>query len=293
MLFPYQIIVGKPIPWEREGSGQGAGPLVLLLIRSLRDWLNTEPEPRQVNGESGLDVGFQDVTVPVSECAELFGGLMAAIQQTWPVSLYGIADTGELMCLELLEQENALFLSQKSISGQPGDFLHDICLRVQLPDEDTAAGMAAGLQAMKPGCPAAALSWEYAELIRAYGLGRADPVNAFCYVCYEEDATERELLHSLTFEQKRALWLAFLQDGSQALEFEWLSDELSGDRRPAGWLEWTLALHQVLRELGYELQISDHHFQLLDGGGQRVYYSVDHSGAPEKVLMKILFPLND
>ena len=32
--------------------------------------------------------------------------------------------------------------------------------------------------------------------------------------------------------------------------------------------------------------------QLLDGLGKRLYFGVDHTGAAEQVLMKILFPLN-
>ena len=33
-------------------------------------------------------------------------------------------------------------------------------------------------------------------------------------------------------------------------------------------------------------------FELLDGEGKRLYFSVEHAEAAEQVLMKILFPLH-
>lgn len=293
MLFPCQLTTLLPV--SRAGPPPKGTParLSLALYQSLQEWLGLSPYLHHDAGSCELDLLYQNVTFPAVECAERFGPLLAALHPAWPVQLYGVADSDELVCLTLSHRkENAVLLTEQNTSGVAMERLRDLCLHLCLPDPDTADCMAAVLEAAGRQLPCAALDWVWADIIRGQELGEVEPVNTFCYVFLEGSATPEDKLSCLSFSQKRELWRLFLQDGGRPLEFEWLSDLLRRGEQPSEWLEWSLSLHLTLQTLGYELQRGERHFELLSPDGGRVYYGVDHPQAAERILMKILFPLN-
>ena len=98
-------------------------------------------------------------------------------------------------------------------------------------------------------------------------------------------------LLSLDFSQKVSLWPAFLKEGFEPTEFEWLADEIEdgtlGER-----MEWELALREAMDQLHFTLINQEKSFELFDGAGRRLYFGADCRRVAEHVLIKILFPLN-
>lgn len=292
MLFPCHLEFHLPQASFVNYAAIPSARLLLYLDRAIREWLGVTPYLICEDGH--MEFIYQNVIFPTSECGERFGGFVASIQPVWPVTLYGVAESDELVCLDLTwEADGGLLLCQENISGIPALQLRDLCLSVQLPDQATADGMAAILQASWACLPCAALDWIYADFIRRQGLGDTEPVNAFCYVFLRESVSLEERLLALSYPQKLELWRRFLMEGAEPLEFEWMADLLRRGKTPGRWLEWSLTLHQVLRGLGYQIQMGERRFSLLDCHGKRVYYGSDNTRAAERLLMKVLFPIRD
>ena len=93
------------------------------------------------------------------------------------------------------------------------------------------------------------------------------------------------------FPKKLALWLSFLKDGFQPIEFEWLADSI-GENTLLNRLEWELSLEEAMDQLGFRTRNREKSFELFDGKGNKLYYGADCRSAAERSLVKLLFPLN-
>ena len=138
----------------------------------------------------------------------------------------------------------------------------------------------------------AALEWADAEFLQEQKLILdIHSREQFCYVVANFQCSTGEKLNSLNFTQKVSLWMSFLRDRFQPVEFEWLSDEIDEDSL-LNRMEWELALQEALDQLHFRVINERNCFELFDGSGQRVYFGADDRRTAEWALMKILFPLN-
>lgn len=267
--------------------------LTLCLARSLKDWFGQSPRVFCVADSGQLQFGYDVLAAPVLEFSRTFGPLLCRIDGEWPARVYGMADTDELIELSFAQQADAFRVCQRGISGVWCEELRDICVSICLPGPREAACMARLLEAAGRGDAACALGWEHAGFLEAQQLAHVDRTLSFCYVCLEEEpgtTLATTLLAGLGADQKAELWRLFLEKRLPLPEFEWLKEALQNGTVPDP-VEWHLALYRTLERLGYRFECSDGRFQLLDSAGQRLYFGVDHAGAAEQCLMKILFPL--
>ena len=98
-------------------------------------------------------------------------------------------------------------------------------------------------------------------------------------------------LAALSLEQKVRLWMAFLAEDRECVEFQWLYDAIAR-RILENRIEWELSLYEAMKRLGYSIQADQRRFMLCDGQGRRRYFGADSVRNSERALMKILFPLN-
>ena len=98
-------------------------------------------------------------------------------------------------------------------------------------------------------------------------------------------------LAALSLEQKVRLWMAFLAEDRECVEFQWLYDAIAR-RILENRIEWELSLYEAMQRLGYSIQADQRRFMLCDGQGRRRYFGADSVRNSERALMKILFPLN-
>lgn len=294
MKFHYDKILEQKLVPLTEGTEGPPAWLVICLAKSLRDWFGEPHRASYQSGSTQLQFGYEILSVPILEFAQSFGLLIAEIDRTWPIQVFGVADNGELVELSFTKMDQMLGVKQYNISGVWCEDLRGLYLCLELPDPCSANCMSRLLHAVGEGEDATALEWDYADFLEQQGISQIDRTLSFCYVPLDTDlegGVSLAYLSGLTPEQKNTLWRLFLERHLLPPEFEWLRDALLKNCVP-NWIEWHLELYRVLEQLHIRFLYSGNQFELLDREGKRLYFGVDHPNAAEQVLMKILFPLN-
>ena len=291
MHFHYDKTVERVICPAVELDGETPAWLMICLAKLLKDWLGEGSRASYESGGALLRLGYEVQTFSTAEFARSFGSALSRIHDTWPVQVFGLAPNGELVGLSFTREQKMLVLRQQTISGCWHEELRDLYFSIQFLDPRSAECMFRILRAIDRGECAAAFEWSCADFLEEQRLSRLDHTCSFCYVCWGEDEDDLDCLAGLTMEQKEVLWRLFLEKRLLPPEFEWLRNALLKDVAP-NWAEWNLALYHVLEQLKIRFLCRRDQFELLDGEGKRVYFSVEHAEAAEQVLMKILFPLH-
>lgn len=294
MLRPYQKA------WEntvsdydyQTNSESTPGRELLSLLLDINDWLGAAPKVyRSLQGRT-LYLSYPNAVFPVDDFFDCFGGSMADVSRTWPVCGFGVADNQETVCLTAGQDGDALKLVQHSLSGKSAEVLTSLCLQLDGTTKETAERFGRLLTGMKWQIGIAALNWEDEDFLKEQKLAVTGASRGrFCYGGLETQAAAGDCLYSLDFPKKLALWLSFLKDGFQPIEFEWLADSI-GENTLLNRLEWELSLEEAMDQLGFRTLNREKSFELFDGKGNKLYYGADCRSAAERSLVKLLFPLN-
>ena len=137
--------------------------------------------------EPYLQFGYEVLTFPVAEFAQIFGPLIYAINQAWPVQVFGMGSQDELVELSFTKEGTAPTIQQKNVSGIPCAELRDLYFCVKFPDPLAADCMFRLLDAVEKKSAAVALEWEYADFLEQQRLARIDRTLSYCYVSFEEE----------------------------------------------------------------------------------------------------------
>lgn len=239
-------------------------------------------------------MGYEVLSVPVLEFAQTYAPLVCKVNAIWPVQIFALADDRELIEIAFAETNGEYIVQQRNISGIWSENLRDVCLWLEFPDALSAGCMYQLLWAAAHGERAVAFDWRFADFLAGQKLFTQDSALSYCYVSLDADSTQHSSvarLSGLRLDQKETLWRLFLEKHLMPPEFEWIREALTQYGVP-NWIEWNLALYRTLDQLGIRALYNGGRFELVDGAGKRLYFSVDHASAAEHVLMKILFPLN-
>lgn len=294
MQFHYDKILKRKIKAMTRIADETPAWLTICLAKSLKEWLGQSCRVFYQEGQTQLQLGYEVLSVPVLEFAETFAPLVCKVDLIWPVQIFGMADSRELIELSFSETDGEYTMQQHSISGIWYENLQDIYLCIQFSDPVSASCMYQLLWAAIHDTYVVAFDWRFADFLGRQKLFMADPTLSYCYVSLDTGSAQEDpvaCLSGLQLEQKEALWHLFLEKHLVPPEFEWIRDALLQEGVP-NWIEWHLALYQTLEQLGIRFLCSGSQFELMDNTGKRLYFSVDHTNAAEYVLMKILFPLN-
>lgn len=291
MLHPFQEASRNRLPYVRPAAEAKPGRQLAALISGINDWLDMTPSVQSRQGKN-LYILYRHAAVLLMDFWDNFGRPMARISRTWPLSAFGTAENQETIRLSAAIDGDAVELIQESISGKSTDILRTLCLQIDCGDEETAEKLDALFQSMDWQTGLAALDWKDADLLRSQELLPAcDARSFYCYAGIAPQADPAGCLGSLSFSQKIMLWIAFLRDGFEPTEFEWLAGEIAEDALENR-MEWELALREAMEPLGFRIVNRDKDFQLYDGQGRRLYFGADGRAAAGRALLKILFPLN-
>lgn len=239
MRFRYNQTIERTICPKTVAVENSPAWLIICLIKSLNDWLGLPHRVFYRHGDRQLKIGYKVLSFPTDELAENFGSLVSKTDQTWPLEVFGIADSGELIGISFAGDGDSLVMRQQSVSGVWFDELRDLYLTLLLPDIKAARCLFDLLRAVEDGRPAAAMEWEYADFLEQQHLACIDRTLSFCYVYFEQDCPDDAplaCLLSLTLEQKQKLWLLFLEKRIFPPEFEWLWDTLVNQCAP-NWID--------------------------------------------------------
>lgn len=269
--------------------------LLLSLASALRDWLGQTYRVSYQEGQTQIQFGYEVLSVPVLEFAQTFGMLIDHIKSAWPVQVFGVADSDELVELSFIQTNGKYMLKQRNISGVWYDELCDFYFCIGLPDVLSANVMATLLSAAKDEeNRVVALDWYCSDFLEEQKLAQIDSTLSFCYVSLSQEIVleyPEACLSGLALEQKRTLWRMFLEKHLFPPEFEWIKDMMPKHRVP-NWIEWQMALYQVMDQLGIQFSCCGSQFELQNRKGERLYFGVNHPSAAEHILMKVLFPIN-
>lgn len=299
MLHPYQEASKRLVPWapgQTEGGDTHPAGELLAMLREINRWLEGATPHIQsslLKNAVSVYVLYRNVAYTPEDFWDLFGRSMGRINADWPICAFGTAENQETVRLTAAENPKGIELVQQSISGKSADVMRTLCLQIDCSDNATAEILGGLLRAADWETNIVALSsWKWADFLREQDLFiQTDPQGFFCYGSVNQEVTAEEMLDSLDFSQKIILWRAFLKDGFDPAEFEWISQSIS-EGRLDNRLEWELALWEALDQLEFRMVNREKTFELFDGKGERVYFGADGGSVAGRVFLKILFPLN-
>lgn len=296
MLHPYQDASKTIVSCGVSADNKPARAL-LSMLGQVNEWLGgVTPYVQSTLLKKAVSVYilYRNVAYTASDLWDEFACEMAQIHRVWPICAFGTARNHETIKLTATAQGDQIHLLQQSISGKSTQLLQTLCFQVDCADNDTAALLVRMLTATHWETQIIAMrNWKDADFLRTQAMLVArEPQGLFCYASVRTGVSVRELLFSLDFEQKIILWTAFLKDGFDCAEFEWIAEEIANgtlDNR----LEWELALLEALDQLEFHIVNGPKSFELCNAAGRRVYFGADGGCPAQRVFLKILFPLND
>ncbi len=292
MLHSYQEASRMQIPFPKHVAKAIPGRELLLLLCGVNQWLEEEPSVYLASQGKSLLILYPNVAFHIADFWESFCLSMANIHRIWPICALGTAQNQETVRLLSMEKHGSLVLVQQSLSGKPASALETLCFQVDCNDEETAGHLFRILTAINWRVEIAALSWKDANFLHEQMMFVGpDPGGLYCYAGLDSDCSTRDRLLSLDFAQKNSLWSAFLKDGLEPMEFEWLAEEIAEDTL-SNRMEWELALREVIEKLQFRVVNQEKSFELFDASGNRLYLGADDRHAAAWSLLKILFPLN-
>ena len=292
ILHPYKEACTTQILLKSEEEQVKPARDLLALLYGVSNWLGISPAIYHSPKATAVYVLYRNAALVLSEFWDCFAYTMAQINRSWLICAFGTTEDQDSVRLSSELDNNILRLSQQTVSGESTEVVRTLCFQTDCSDSDTADRLMDCLERMNWQTGIAAISWQRQVFAREQMLMlMPDARSYFCYVGTAKGITAGDLLDSLNFSQKAQLWTAFLREGFNPAEFEWLADAISGgslDNR----MEWELALREAMDQLKFRIINQDKDFEIYNGAGQRCYFGADIRHPAEWVFLKILFPLN-
>lgn len=297
MLHHYQTVSKRRVPcsgWTEERPPEVE---LLTLLYNINLWLETAPTIYSSAEGKTVYILYENTAFLIDDFMESFSPSLAVISHCWPICAFGTASNQETVRISaaLLWSENQrnadIEIIQQSISGQETDSLQTLCLQIECTDHETAVKVYRLCSCMNWQTNIAVMDWNVVDSSWRQMLVDPSIRSFFCYISVDPHIPPDDCLRSLNFTQKLALWEAFLKEKLEPVEFEWLAEEISEDT-VSNRMEWELALREAMKQLQFRIINQENSFELFDGAGKRLYFGSDCRSAAERVLMKILFPLN-
>ena len=96
MQFHFEKTLEKRYEPQVTVTNETPAWLMICLAESIKDWIGQSPRIFCKSEEPYLQFGYEVLTFPVAECAQIFGPLIYAINQAWPVQVFGMGSQDEL-----------------------------------------------------------------------------------------------------------------------------------------------------------------------------------------------------
>lgn len=281
-----------PIPAE-TGEASSFTPF-LEIVGILNDLFEERPQLLGLPGGSCVTVLYRNVAYLPRDIMDSVGRLAAQVSRELPIRFIGTTDARETAEMTVQPQDGKTALLQlHSPSGRPVERMYGLGVHLNVPGEHSLAYLTDVIAAMPTDGPLiGAVSKRHERFLCSGGL--LVPVEGafFAYFSWEPEADWRQLLYTLTAKHKLLLWEAFLEDGVQPREFDWLW-EIYYTEKASYLLEWELALRMVLEKLCFHVEHRAHSYRLIDGSGRERRFDFIQGGPAEKVFLKLLFPVDD
>ena len=292
MLYPLQA-VGKEavllpsLPDERPPAAR-----FLELAAGLNALFDETPAILRLSGGAPLTLLYRDVAYRWQDISDCAGALAAELDSHAPVTFFGTTqarETAEFAIFPAGAGKGRAVL--RSVSGKPFELLQGLGIRLELSEPDEAARWAAAAAALPRRGPCGVLPGEYKQFLTDCRLLAPARESLFAYLAWEP-VDPPQALAALDCAHKATLWRAFLLDGQQPIEFDWLWESYyTGGALFL--LEWELALRAVLEDLDFRVERGAASFRVTDREGRQRRFDFARGGPAEKLFLKLLFPLDN
>lgn len=282
-----ESLLGVGVGWPQ---GETPGRLALALAQAVTDAFGEAPTVYHSPGGRLLTMLFSNVGLLWEDLTADFGILAASLSAHWPVTFYGTTPLRETGEGTFIREGERLCARKRCVSGRDFEELTGLCVRIQTPQADLCAALAALLSRLQPEREVIALPRTLEGFCAAQCLGRSREGCAMCYVSLREELQDRICLDSLTLADKAALWEVYLSDGLSPKEFDTLLQAyLEGEDTRL--LEWELTLQTALESLGMAVVNQQERFSVRDAQGRALRLDYAQGSAAEKMFLKLLFPV--
>lgn len=266
--------------------------MLLTVLYELQHWLKAAPIVSR-DTENGNTVCLLFRTAPAqgrtsARCSAVPGRSLAAMEggSVWNRALFP-----ETVWYRFAREEAQCWVRESTLSGRQAETIQSLCLCLTCGSSHEAEVVQQLLQAMDWKRGLAAVEWKCGDSLGGESGRELPEPGLYCYESIFECPEAEACLAALSLEQKVRLWMAFLAEDRECVEFQWLYDAIAR-RILENRIEWELSLYEAMKRLGYSIQADQWRFMLCDGQGRRRYFGADSVRNSERALMKILFPLN-
>ena len=285
---------GTAAEWEAPFSPRtpsvSEGAALLALVMELTGELSIAPRVYRLESEPSLWVHFPAACFDCRNFLEEYGGAMSYIHGRYPIAVYGTAEDGESAELSAVRTaRNTILYKKRNLSQKDFDCLSDLCVKIGIPDPRLMPVLEDTLRHIVPGRSIVAVPRTPCTAALFGGLPEMNPDTAFAYFNLNRDSDAADPLDVLSVEQKKTLWLLFLEDGVSAVEFADLLEPAERGEVPL--FTWELALRLALDTAGIRVAYEPAGFQVAGPGGTRLRFDYLTGSPAEKLFLKILFPV--
>lgn len=267
------------------------GSLLAFLCR-LREWAQTDPYIQMIlEDDDCLYLLYRDISFTEQDYWQNFRDDLSLLHKEWTICAFS-ADLYSQESVELIltKKEAQYYCEENTVSGNYAETLRSLCLQIKGKMQEQTKRVYTLCQHMDWKQGVLIVPWKQRSLLEEEKIPWLDVNTGYCYSVFSEEETEMQCLDALCFVQKVKLWTDFFRDGLDYIEFAWLYDRMMHQSLYSR-VEWEMSLYTALKQLSYNLKISDHTFELYNGQGQRLYFSFDNRHMAQRAFLKLLFPL--
>ncbi len=284
---------GTAAEWEAPSPrtpSVSEGAALLALVMELTGELAIAPRIYRLESEPSLWVHFPAACFDCRGFLEEYGGTMSYIHGRYPMAVYGTAEDGESAELSAVRTaRNTILYKKRNLSRKDFDRLSDLCVKIGMSNPRLMPVLEDTLRHIVPGRSVVAVP-RVPDTNRLFaGLPEMNPDTAFAYFNLNRNSDAAALLDVLSVEQKKTLWLLFLEDGVSAVEFADLLEPAERGEVPL--FTWELALRLALDTAGIRITYEPDGFRVTGPGGARLRFDYLTGSPAEKLFLKILFPV--
>ncbi|MCR1840436.1 hypothetical protein [Murimonas intestini] len=275
----------------RDNIPEGNAPYYMMeMVWAVASDLEKIPQFYIVGQEKTLWVFYEYTSFICDDFLEKYGVLSALISEKYPVSVCGTSGELEHVWAEagFINGRKELELIKSSTSGRDFDEISNICLRFYIEDEGERDELCSCLANLDYRQDYLAVSRTLLAKKLFAGIAEDYPDTYYRYL--PMSGGDMEFWNALSMNQKKMLWILFLEYKVSAVEFEYVVNALK-DGSMVYLFTWELALRMALDELGISVESQEDDFKVLDKDGKRLRMDYGRGSEAEKLFLKILFPV--
>lgn len=275
----------------KDDIQEGNAPYYMMeMVCAAASDLEKIPQFYIVRQEKTLWVLYEYTSCICDDFQEKYGVLAALISEKYPVSVCGTSGELEHVWAEagFINSRKELELIKRSTSGRDFDEISNICLRFYIEDEGELDELYSCL--INLDYRQGYLAVSRTLLAKKLFAGVQEDYSDTYYRYLPMNGGDMDFWNSLSMNQKKMLWVLFLEYKVSAVEFEYVVNGLKGES-PVYLFTWELALRLAMEELGISVESQGDDFKVYDREGKRFRMDYRKGSYAEKLFLKILFPV--